>query len=401
MVRRVGYRFRIYPTKEQIVFFEKHFGCCRFIYNYLLALKDRMYKDDKTNISELELKKEIPKLKKEKEYEWLKEVNSQSLQESALDLIKGFKRFFKKKSKKPRFKKKMNKQKFKVPQFFEIKESKKGSCFLKIPKLKSWIRVNDHRAIKGKIKQVTISKDPSGKYYVSLNCEIVKKEKRLEKSKNKSIGIDLGLTSFIVTSDGEKKGAPKFLRKSSKKLVVAQKSFSRKKEGSSNWQKQRKRVAVLHEKVFNQRKDFFHKTSFELVNENQVIYLEDLHVKGMMQNRRLGKSISDAGLSEFIRQLKYKVSWYNKKIVKIGRFEPSSKMCSKCYSINKDLKLSDRRWQCVSCLSMHDRDINAAKNILRIGQGMPESKSVEKITSVFSFKRKQVGSVKQEPVSKC
>jgi len=205
------------------------------------------------------------------------------------------------------------------------------------------------------------------------------------------------LTSFITTSSGNKKAAPKFLRKSEDKLKSAQRVLSKKDRYSSNWRKARKKVAILYGKVRNQRKDFLHKASRELVNENQVIYLEDLNVKGMIKNRHLSKSIADAGWGEFIRQLAYKTAWEDKEVVRIGRFEPSSKLCSNCSYINEELKLQDRFWECKSCLSRHDRDVNAAKNILKIGQGMSEFKPVEKPTSVFSFKKRQVDSVKQEP----
>jgi len=401
-IRRIGYKFRIYPTEEQKVFFERHFGCSRFIYNYLLALREAAYKKFKIKISGFEAKKEISKLKKQEEYQWLKEVNSQSLQESAIDLEKAYRRFFKKLGSKPRFKKKLNKQQFKIPQYFNLYVSKNENYFLEIPKLKSTIRVNVHREIEGTIKQATIARSASGDYFVSFNCEIKEEVPCLLKtSNNHEIGIDLGLTSFITTSDGGKKEAPKFLRKLERHLKSAQKSLSRKEKRSSNWYKAKKQVAVVHENISNHRKDFLHKLSSELVNENQVIYLEDLNVKGMMRNRYLSKSIADASWGEFTRQLTYKASWRYKKVAQIGRFEPSSKLCSRCNTINKELRLCDRRWKCKSCLSIHDRDINAAKNILKIGQGMPECKSVEKSTSIFSFKKKQVGSVKQEPVSKC
>ena len=400
-IKRVGYKFRIYPTGEQKLFFEKHFGCCRFIYNRLLAIREGLYKNFKIKISGFEAKKEIAKLKKIEEYKWLKEVNSQSLQESALDLAKAYIRFFKKLGRKPKFKKKLNKQQFKIPQHFNTRKSKNQNCFLMIPKLKSEIKVNVHREIIGTIKQVTISKSASGKYYASFNCEAIE-EKRDEskRSDKQEIGIDLGLTSFITTSKGIKKEAPKFLRKLENHLKSAQKNLSRKEKRSSNWYKAKKKVAILHEKISDQRKDFLHKISHELVNENQVIYLEDLNVKGMMKNRRLSKSIADASWGEFTRQLIYKASWKGKKVVQVGRFEPSSKLCNKCNIINKELKLHDRIWECRSCLSTHDRDINAAKNILKIGQGMPKYKPVEKSTAVFSFKKRQVGSVKQEPFSR-
>ena len=390
----IGYKFRIYPTEEQKAFFEKHFGCVRFIYNYLLNLRMEAYKNDK-KVSGFEAKRTIAKLKKEK-YKWLSEVNSQSLQEAAIDLDKAYRRFFKKLGAFPSFKKKTNRQRFKIPQHFYL--SKKG--YLRVPKLKSRVKVNVHRKIEGPINNITISKTPTGKYFASFNCTIAKskviknKDNRVDK-----IGIDLGIDSFIATDKGLKIKAPSFLRTLERRLGAAQKSLSRKKKYSANYNKQRIAVAAVHEKISNQRQDFTHKLSFKITDENQAIYLEDLNVKGMIRNRHLSKSISDAGWGEFTRQLKYKSIWRDKELVQIGRFEASSKVCNVCDWKNKDLKLSQRKWLCRECRTFHDRDINAAKNILKLGQDMPEVKPVEKSTAVFSFKKRQVGSVKQEPVS--
>ena len=384
-----GYKFRIYPTEEQKIFFEKHFGCCRFIYNYLLNLRTESNDKFKKTITGLEAKRKISLLKGMENYKWLKEVNSQSLQESSLDLEKAYIRFFKKLGKRPKFKRKTHKQKFKIPQFFSLTKTNRHNYYLKIPKIKSRIKVNVHREVLGKIKQVTIIKESTGQYFVSFNCE-VKKENIFKRKdlRNTVVGIDLGLTSFITTSNGEKKEAPKFLRRLERRLKTEQRSLSRKKKDSLNSNKKRKRVADVHNKITNMRKDFLHKISFELVDENQVIYLEDLNVKGMIKNRCLSKSISDAGWSEFTRQLKYEAAWRDKKIVQIGRFEPSSKLCSVCELRNNDLKLYQREWVCENCGTKHDRDINAAINIVKLGQDMSKVKPVEKATPVFSFKRK-------------
>jgi len=390
-----GYKFRIYPTEEQKTFFEKHFGCARFIYNYLLNLRMEAYKNDK-KVSGFEAKRTIARLKKQKDYKWLSEVNSQSLQEAAIDLDKAYRRFFKKLADYPGFKKKANRQRFKIPQHFYL--SKKG--YLKIPKLKSSVKVNVHRKIEGPINNITISKTPTGKYFASFNCTIAKNKVIKKKdSRVDKIGIDLGTRSFIVTDKGLKTKAPAFLRTLERRLRTAQKALSRKKKYSANYNKQRIAVASIHEKISNQRQDFAHKLSFKIISENQAIYLEDLNVKGMIGNRHLSKSISDAGWGEFTRQLKYKSIWRDKELVQIGRFEASSKICNVCDWKNKELKLHQRKWLCQECRTFHDRDINAAKNILKIGQDMPEVKPVEKSTAVFSFKKRQVGSVKQEPVS--
>ena len=333
-----GYKFRIYPMAEQKTFFEKHFGCCRFIYNYLLALRNESYKKFKISISGFEAKKQMT-------------------------------------------------------------TSKRENYLLRIPKLKSLIRVNVHRPIDGTIKQITIVKEASGEYFACFNCE-VKKESIFtrENRHDGEVGIDLGLTSFLTISTGEKIEAPQFLRKLERRLKAAQRSLSRKKKYSLNWYKVKGEVASLHQRIACCRKDFLHKISFKLVDENQVIYLEDLNVKGMMKNRRLSKSIADASWGEFARQLKYKAAWRRKMVIQIGRFEPSSKLCSLCGFKNNDLQLHQREWLCKACGSCHDRDINAAKNIVKLGQGMPNVKSVEKPTAVFSLKKKQVDSMKQKPI---
>ncbi len=392
----IGYKFRIYPTEKQKAFFERHFGCVRFIYNYLLNLKMEAYRKDKTNISGFEAKKYITKLKKQEEYKWLSEVNSQSLQEAAIDLDKAYRRFFKKLVTYPSFKKKRKVQKFKIPQHFYL--SKKG--YLKVPKLKSGIKVNVHRKIEGPINNITISRTPTGKYFASFNCTIAK-NKVIKKKDNKvdKIGIDLGIESFIITDKGEKTDSPSFLRQLERRLKTAQRSLSRKKKFSANYCRQRKKIAVTHEKITNRRLNFLHQLSFKITDENQTIYLEDLNIKGMIKNRYLSKSISDAGWGEFTRQLKYKSLWRDKELVQIGRFEASSKVCNVCDWKNENLKLHQRKWLCQECKTFHDRDINAAKNILKLGQDMSKVKPVEKSTSVFSFKKRQVGSVKQEPLS--
>ena len=395
----IGYKFRIYPTEEQKAFFEKHFGCVRFIYNYLLNLRMEAYRKDKTDISGYEAKKYIAKLKKQEEYKWLSEVNSQSLQEAAIDFDKAYRRFFKKLAAYPSFKKKRSEQKFKIPQNFYLRETKKGKFYLTIPKLKSDIKVNLHRKIEGATSQITISKTPSGKYFASFNCTVAKNKvfKRKDNKTDKT-GIDLGIESFIITDKGEKIKTPIFLRLLERRLGTSQRSLSRKKKFSANFCKQRKKIAVIHEKIANQRLNFLHQLSFKITDENQTIYLEDLNVKGMIKNRHLSKSIADASWGEFTRQLKYKSKWRDKELIQIGRFEASSKICNVCEWKNEDLKLHQRKWLCLECKTIHDRDINAAKNILKLGQDMSKVKPVEKSTAVFSFKNRQVGSVKQEPL---
>lgn len=398
-----AYKFRIYPDKEQEVFLAKHFGCTRFIYNYLLNIRSTAWKENGESISGFVSKKMISPLKKQDEFLWLKEVNSQSLQEVALELEQAFKRFFKKLGGYPKFKKKQGRQSFTTPQHFYIDQE--DSC-IKIPKLKTPIKVKFHRDMNKvtKVNNLTISKEPSGKYYVSLNVyEGIshKKPVSMVTKKTETIGIDLGLNEFLITSFGDRIENPKYYRKMERKLEKAQRSLSKKKKGSQNRNKAKRKVSLLHEKVKNQRSDFLHKTSHKLTNENQVIYLEDLNVKGMMKNRHLSKSIGDVSWGEFVRQLKYKANWKGSIVVQIGRFEPSSKLCSTdgCDYKNDNLALSQREWICPSCNTVHDRDINAAKNIEKIGRGTAELKPVEKSTNVFSIKRIQVDSKKQESLA--
>jgi len=401
----MGYKFRIYPTSEQKVFFEKHFGCTRFLYNYFLDLRTKAWKERKESISGFECKRMIPGLKKD--LPWLKECNSQSLQQAVLELETGFQNFFNPglPSGYPQFKKKHHRQSFTVPQHFKTRISNRGKFLLNIPKLKSDIRVQAHREIPGQINNLVISKMSSGKYFVSFSCQVDKQKipgTDTQCQNQNEIGIDLGLKDTIVTSTGEKIHNPRHLEKSLKKLKKESRRLSRKKKNSNNRKKQRIKLARLHEKITNQRKDFLHKHSFWIVNENQVIYLEDLCVKGMMQNKRLSRHIAGAGMSELIRQIQYKSKWRNRQVVQIGRFEPSSKMCSTpgCTYIKSDLKLSEREWICPKCGILHDRDINAALNILKIGRDYARINACGENNRCFDFKRSfQVGSMKQEPYS--
>jgi len=397
-----AYKFRIYPDDEQKVFFAKHFGCVRFVYNHLLATRSNAYKKDGISMSGMECKRLIPSLKKKPEYEWLKEVNSQSLQEAALNLEKSYKRFFDKSlnASYPRFKKKGNRESFTVPQHFTV-DVQNNQIF--IPKLKPGIKTVFHRSLKqvDKICSITISMSPSGKYHASINIEETMAHKKPVSKmvqSTQTVGIDLGIKDFLVESNGRKINAPKFLRESERQLTKAQRRLSRKQKGSSNRKKQRLRVALLHEKIANQRKNFLHKESKRIVSENQAIYLETLNVKGMMKNRHLSKAISDCGWGEFVRQLKYKALWNGSIIVQIGQWEPSSKLCSTqgCDYKNDTLKLSERVWTCPQCSTTHDRDINAARNIEQIGREASELTPVKKTASVFSVKKIQAASMKQE-----
>lgn len=300
----------------------------------------------------------MTKLKGLEEYKWLKEVNSQTLQQSLMNLETSYGNFFRKKSKFPKFKKKSNNQSFSVPQSFKIDKQ------LFIPKMKEGIDTIFHRPLEGTAKSLVISKTSTNKYFVSILTEVPKKSKS---KTGKKIGIDLGITDFIVLSNGTKIKNPDFNRKSKKKLSKSQQHLSRKTKGSNRYNKQRIKVALIHEKITNSRKDFQHKLSMKLVSEYDLISLEDLAVKNMIRNHKLAYSISDSGWSSFVSMLEYKASWYGKEVIKVDRFYPSSKTCSACDYIIDTLPLNVRQWKCPKCNELHDRDINAAKNILRQG----------------------------------
>ena len=404
-----AYKFRIYPNRIEREYFAKAFGHTRFLYNRLLAEKSQAYKKDKTKITKNESQKRIVELKKDPEYSWLSEVHSQVLQGANHHLYSAFDRFFKRigGAGYPKFKKKGAAiDSFSVPQNFSVDPI---NNVVTIPKLKTPIKTVFHRGLKKvtKMNSLVISRSPSGKYYVSINVyEEVKHKKPVEKitKKTKTVGLDLGITDLLVSSDGDRINNPRHLRKSEKKLKSAQRQLSKKSKGSNNRNKARIKVARIHEKIRYQRSDFLHKTSSKLVNENQVIFLEDLNVKGMMKNRKLSKAIGDISWGELVRQLRYKASWNGVQVFQIGRFEPSSKLCStsECEfkHTKESLPLSLREWTCPECEMTHDRDINAAKNIKKIGRDTAEFKPVEKLASVASIKsKKQADSMKQESLA--
>ena len=295
---------------------------------------------------------------KKTDFPWLKEANSQSLHVALINLETAYNKFFKKQAKFPKFKKKSNHQSFQVPQFFKIDKQ------LHLPKMKDGIDIVISRKLEGVPKSVTISKTPTDKYFASILMEVPKKSKS---KTGKTIGIDLGITDFIVTSDGEKVRNPNFSRNLKSKLAKAQKHLSRKTKGSNRYKRQRKKVAKIHEKITNSRKDFQHKLSHRLISDYDLISLESLAVKNMVKNHKLAYSISDSSWSSFVSMLEYKAEWYGKEIRKIDRWYPSSKTCHKCDYIIDKLPLSVRKWQCPRCGENHDRDINVAKNIHRQG----------------------------------
>ena len=349
-------KYRICPTDSQKELIHKHCGSVRFLYNLALETKTMAYLGSKVNLSRYDLQKQVVDLKKE--LPWLKETNSQSLQVALLDLDTAFSNFFKGRADFPKFKKKSNRGSFNVPQNVMVSDGR-----LIIPKFKEGIKIKLHRDLVGTIKQATVSFTPTGKYFVSILCDtgedLPSKPKVTEES---SIGIDLGIKDFAVTSEGDVIDNPKFLRNSIERLKVLQRRASKKQKGSSNRKKANKRVAVLHEKITNQRQDFLHKTSTKLIRENQTICLENLGISNMIKNHNLAQSISDVSWGEFNRMIEYKAEWYGVNILRIGRFAPSSKTCE-CGSINKELTLSDRIWECKSCGRVNERDFLAARNI--------------------------------------
>jgi putative transposase len=362
-----AFEYRIYPTAEQKEQIAKHIGCARWMYNYALEKKMKAWTKDKKSLSRFDIQADLPALKKAEDTKWLKEVNSQSLQASLEHLDRAYTKFFKEKKGFPKFKNKhKSKQSFSIPQHTDVNFEK---CLLLVPKMKP-IEIRLHREFKGKIKTITIKKISTNKYFASILVEtkdLVKKSKTIKA--NTAIGLDLGIKDFAVLSTGEKISNPKILKQYEHKLKKAQQKVSKRAKGGKNREKAKLGVAKVHEKITNTRKDFLHKLSHKLTHENQVnsIVIEDLNVSGMIKNHKLAKSISDCSWSEFVRQLEYKSKWYGKNLIKIGRFEPSSKLCSDCGAINQELTLKDREWACKSCGIIHDRDINAAINIKNIG----------------------------------
>lgn len=353
------YKFRIYPNEEQEILLSKHFGCSRFVYNYFLNERKEQYQKDKKSDNYYKQAKTLTDLKKKEEFEWLKEVNSQTIQFALRSLDTAYVNFFRGNAQFPKFKSRKNKNTFTIPQFGLVKDNK-----IFIPKFKNGIKVKlDKREIKGKIGKMNIIKTPTGKYYVSIFTE--QEMEDLPKT-NKQVGIDLGIKDFVITSDGSKFKNNRYTKKYSRELKKAQQHLSRKKKGSNRFEKQKLKVAKIHEKIASCRLDTLHKVSYQLVKENDLIVVEDLNVKGMIKNPKLSKHIADVSWGNFVNLLNYKCDWYGKELVKVNRFYPSSKSCNCCGWINQNLKLSDREWGC-KCGKKHDRDLNASKNILKEG----------------------------------
>ena len=364
-----SYKFRFYPTDEQIKQLSVEFGCARFVWNHTLHLRQVVYANcDGKNMNYVDMGKHLTFLKKTERFGWLKDATANILTQKLIDLDTAYKNFFKGSAKFPRFKKKEHDQsiRYQIDQR-NLTTTYSTGVFIKLPKIGN-VHIRWSQIPEGIPKMITVSKTCSGKYFLSFSCEI---EQEPKPKTGRAIGVDVGIKDVIVTSDGYFSGAPKFTYKFQRSLRVEQRKLSRKTKGSNRWEKQRIVIARIHEKIANSRKDFLNKLTHKLVTENDLIFLEDLNVSGMMKNGCLSKAIADVGIFELTRQIKYKAAWYGKTVSVIDRWYPSTKTCSDCGAI-KPMRLKDRVYRCECGLSL-DRDLNAALNIKRQGMSCVES----------------------------
>ena len=359
-----AYKYRIYPNNDQKVQIAKTFGCCRFVYNQTLVYRKESYEKEKKSMSRTDCNNFCNRELK-KEHEWLKEVDKFALTNAIYNMDSAYQKFFKEHAGYPKFKSKHDNHKSYTTNFTNgniTVDFERGK--VKLPKLKE-VKAKLHREFRGKIKSATVSKIPSGKYYVSI---LVEGDHEVLPHTKQNIGLDLGIKDLCITSDGRKYENPKIIKRHEKKLKKLQRQLAHKKKGSNNYCKKKKQIALCHEKIRNTRKDYLHKISHEIISENQVIVSENLQIKNMVKNHHLAKAISDVSWYELTRQLEYKAKWNGRKYIKIDTFYASSQICSVCGYQNLDIKdLSVRTWICPKCGAEHDRDINAAKNILAEG----------------------------------
>lgn len=363
-MRRYTYKFRLYPTKEQQILLDKHFGCSRWVYNHFLNLRNEYYLKSKLEGKKKYLgyqhdSKELTKLRNSEDTRWLSEVGAQVLQQTLKNLDGSFGNFSKRGAGFPKFKKKNGKNSFRVPQHIKIRGNK-----IHIVKFSEGIIFDNHREIIGKVKNVTVRKVPSGKYFISVLVE----QDNVFLPKNECVvGVDLGICNLATLSDGSKFDNIRSYKKLEERAKLLHKNFSRAKVGSKGKEKCRKKLAKLYEKITNIRSNHIHQTSRKIVNENQVIILETLGVQDMMKDRRVSKCLADCSLGRLVECIKYKGEWAGRTVKQINRWYPSSKTCSECSYINEKLNLCSRTWECPRCLTVHDRDLNAAQNILQQG----------------------------------
>lgn len=367
MTRKKGFKYRFYPTEEQQAVLAKVFGHTRYVWNWALELRTNTYYEEGESLSYTDTARRLTDLKKEKT--WLREVSSVALQQKLRDLDQAFQNFFDGRCGYPNFKSKHDKQAARFASNAFTLHGKK----LSVAKVPGSLNVRWSRELPDEAKptSVTLTKDPAGRYFVSITCTMPDAEPKPtvtdDDGNRKSVGIDLGIADVVVTSDGFKSGNPKYLEDDLYRLRKAQKRLSRKEKGSENWKKQKKRVARIHAEIKDKREDFLHKLSRRIVDENQVIALESLNVKGMQQNRNLARSISDTGWSTLVGMIEYKAEEAGRTVIKIDRWFPSTKRCSECGYVTESKPLSVRSWTCSRCETSHDRDVNAAKNIRTAG----------------------------------
>lgn len=381
----MAYKYRVYPTKEQRRFLAQTFGCARYVWNWALEHRTNAYHDEGESLGFAAMCKRLTKLKKEEDKKWLKDPSSVVLQQSLRNQEQAFTNFFEGRAGYPSFKRKHGTQ--------TARHTKAAFSYdadtrtLSLAKMPGTLKVNWSRELRGEPTAVTISKDPAGWYHVSIEFKAPVQDKP---TTGKAVGVDVGLESYITLSTGEKVGNPRFLEDAYRRLRKEQKALSRKEKGSNNWERQKRRVAKAYAKIADRRRDFLHKLSTRLVEEFDVITVETLAVKNMqrraasaapVKNRSLAKAISDAAWGEFVRQLEYKCEWYGKTLVKVDRWFPSTKRCSDCGHVGERKPLHVREWTCTECGCVHDRDVNAAKNLSRVGQARIKAPGDQRKTS--------------------